>query len=57
MYIDFLKEDYSDKNIDEREGYIKRDKIHLGKIIEERIKSDIDKIIDRWRELDNMGYI
>jgi hypothetical protein len=57
VYIDFLKEDYLDKNTDEREGYIKRDKIHLGKIIEERIKSDIDSIVDRWWELDNIGYI
>lgn len=57
MYIDYLKNDYSDKSEHEREQYIKRDKKHLGSLIQERITNDIDNIVDRWFELDDVGYI
>lgn len=57
MYIDYLKNDYSDKTEQEKEQYIKRDKRHLGGLIQERITNDIDNIVDRWYELDDVGYI
>ena len=57
MYIDYLKNDYSDKSELEREQYIKRDKKHLGRLIQERITNDIDNIVDRWFELNDVGYI
>ena len=57
MYIDYLKNDYSDKTEQENEQYIKRDKRHLGGLIQERITNDIDNIVDRWYELDDVGYI
>ena len=57
MYIDCLKNDYSDKTEQEKEQYIKRDKRHLGGLIQERITNDIDNIVDRWYELDDVGYI
>lgn len=57
MYIDYLKNDYSDKTEQEKEQYIKRDKRHLGGLIQERITNDIDNIVDRWYELDDIGYI
>lgn len=57
MYIDYLKNDYSDKTEQEKAQYIKRDKRHLGGLIQERITNDIDNIVDRWYELDDVGYI
>lgn len=57
MYIDYLKNDYSDRSELEREQYIKRDKKHLGSLIQERITNDIDNIVDRWFELNDVGYI
>ncbi len=57
MYIDYLKNDYADKTDSEKEQYIKRDKKHLGSLIQERITNDIDNIVDRWYELDDIGYI
>ena len=57
MYIDYLKNDYSDKNESEKSEYIKRDKKHLGALIQERITNDINNIVERWYELDDVGYI
>lgn len=57
MYIDYLKNDYSDKTEQDREKYINRDKKHLSGLIQERITNDIDNIVDRWYELDDVGYI
>ena len=57
MYIDYLKNDYSDKTKQDREQYITRDKKHLRGLIQERITNDIDNIVDRWYELDDIGYI
>lgn len=57
MYIDYLKNDYSDKNENEKSEYIKRDKKHLGSLIQERITNDINNIVERWYELDDVGYI
>lgn len=57
MYIDYLKNDYSDKTKQDREQYITRDKKHLKGLIQERITNDIDNIVDRWYELDDIGYI
>lgn len=57
MYIDYIKNDYSDKPESERSDYINRDKKHLGGLIQERIANDIDNIIERWYELNDVGYI
>lgn len=57
MYIDYLKNDYSNKKEQEREEYIARDKKHLAGLIQERITNDIEHIVDRWYELDDIGYI
>lgn len=57
MYIDYLKNDYSDKSETEKEEYVKRDKKHLGALIQERITNDINNIVDRWYELEDIGYI
>lgn len=57
MYIDYIKNDYSDKPESERSSYISRDKKHLGGLIQERIANDIDNIIERWYELNDVGYI
>ena len=57
MYIDYLKNDYSNKNEQERQEYIARDKKHLAGLIQERITNDIEHIVDRWYELDDIGYI
>lgn len=57
MYIDFIKNDYSNKSKNEAVEYIERDKVHLGKIIQERITNDIKDIADRWYQLDDIGYI
>jgi hypothetical protein len=56
MYIDFLKNDYSDKSVSEASRYIEQDKIQLGKIIQERIRNEIAEIAERWYELDDIGY-
>ena len=57
MYIDYLKNDYSNIKEQEREEYIARDKKHLAGLIQERITNDIEHIVDRWYELDDIGYI
>ena len=57
MYIDYLRNDYSDKGEQEKREYINRDKKHLAGLIQERITNDIDCIVDRWYELDDIGYI
>lgn len=57
MYIDYLKNDYSNKSEQERQEYIDRDKKHLAGLIQERITNDIEHIVDRWYELDDIGYI
>lgn len=56
MYIDYVKNDYSDKSEFEADQYIEQDKIHLGKIIQERIRNEIGEIAERWYELDDIGY-
>lgn len=56
MYIDYLKNDYSNKSEQERQEYIDRDKKHLAGLIQERITNDIEHIVDRWYELDDIGY-
>lgn len=43
MYLDYIKANYSDKPEDEREKLIKRDKNHLGKIIQDRVTKDIEE--------------
>lgn len=57
MYIDYLKQDYSDKPEEKRQKYIDRDKNHLATVIQERIANDIKNIVDRWYELNDVGYI
>lgn len=57
MYIDFLKNDYSDKPEQDRDEYINRDKKNLGGIIQEKISNDINNIVERWYELNDIGYI
>ncbi|WP_313891678.1 hypothetical protein [Psychrobacillus sp.] len=56
MYIDYIKETYSDKENEDINLYVQRDKGHLGKIILENIRNDIDDIVDRWWELESVGY-
>ncbi|MEB9946763.1 hypothetical protein P4K84_22380 [Bacillus cereus] len=56
MYIDYIKETYSDKEKEEIDLYVQRDKNHLGKIILENIRNDIENIVERWWELENVGY-
>lgn len=57
MYIDYLKNDYSQNNEQEKQEYIARDKKYLAGLIQERIANDINSIVDRWYELDDIGYI
>lgn len=57
MYIDYLKQDYSDKPEEKRQKYIDRDKNHLATVIQERIANDIKNIVDRQYELNDVGYI
>ncbi|PQP87450.1 hypothetical protein [Paenibacillus sp. AR247] len=57
MYIDLIKNDYSELDQLEASEYIKRDKKHLEKLIQERIRNDINNIVDRWYDLDNIGVI
>lgn len=57
MYIDYLKNNYSDKNDIQKEEYIIRDKKHLGGLIQERIANDINNIVERWYDLKDIGYI
>ena len=48
MYIDFIKNDYSNISKEKRDGYINRDKKELQNIIRERIDKDLPNIVDRW---------
>ena len=57
MYLDCLKQDYKDKSEDERKLYIERDKKCIGSIIREKIANDIDNIVERYYEFDDIGYI
>ncbi|MBN6889599.1 PAB1-binding protein PBP1 [Cytobacillus horneckiae] len=57
MYIDFIKANYSDKMEADQQEYIERDKKHLGRIIQDRITEDIEKIVERWYALDDIGFI
>ncbi|HFK1739873.1 DUF4145 domain-containing protein [Bacillus thuringiensis] len=57
MYLDFIKNDYTDKNKEELEQYINRDKSHLAKIIQTKITRDIENIVERWYELEDIGLI
>ncbi len=56
MYIDYIKENYSDKDNEDINLYVQRDKSHLSKLILEKIRNDIDNIVDRWWELESVGY-
>ncbi|MGL4875607.1 MAG: DUF4145 domain-containing protein [Clostridium sp.] len=55
MYIDFIKSNYSDVQDKRRNEYIERDKKILGNLIRERISNDIDQIVTRWYELEDIG--
>lgn len=55
MYIDFIKNNYLDIEEDRRSEYIERDKKELGRFIKERISNDIDKIVTRWYEIEDIG--
>ncbi|MEJ9115923.1 hypothetical protein LAV76_24470 [Bacillus paramobilis] len=57
MYLDFIKNDYKDKSKEELEQYINRDKNHLAKIIQTQITKDIENIVERWYELEDIGLI
>lgn len=57
MYIDFIKNDYSELDQVEASEYVNRDKKHLEKLIQERIRNDIYNIVDRWYDLENIGVI
>ncbi|SFG83674.1 hypothetical protein [Oribacterium sp. WCC10] len=56
-YIDHIKVDYSDQTDELRKEYIKRDKKYLAQIIQDRIAKDIDNIVNRWYELNDIGHI
>lgn len=57
MYIDYIKDSYPEKNPDVREKFIARDKKHLASVIQDRITSDVENIVGRWYELDDIGLI
>jgi len=57
MYLDFIKADYKGKSPEDIELYIARDKRHLGKIVQSHISEEIEEIVDRWYELDDIGVI
>lgn len=57
MYIDFIKEDYSNKTDEERKVYIERDKKALEAIIREKIAGQARDIVDRWYQLTDIGFI
>lgn len=57
MYLDLIKDEYSEKSIEERGRFIERDKKHLADIIQTRITDDIENIVNRWYELDDIGVI
>ncbi|MGX8177332.1 DUF4145 domain-containing protein [Exiguobacterium artemiae] len=58
MYMDFLKGNYEDiKDLKEKELLINRDKKHLEKIVQDRITYDIENIVNRWYEIDDIGLI
>lgn len=57
MYLDCVKQDYSDKPKERQQEYIDRDKRNLASIVQLRIASDISNIVDRWYKLDDIGYI
>ena len=57
MYIDYLKQNYKDKPENERAAYIERDKKCIGNIIREKIANDIENIVNRYYEFDDIGYI
>lgn len=57
MYIDYLKNDYSEMPEKKRGEYITRDKKYLGGLIQERVTNDIENIVERWYELNDIGYI
>ncbi|UAL54474.1 DUF4145 domain-containing protein [Metabacillus dongyingensis] len=57
MYLDYIKADYSNKSEKERKEFVNRDKKHLGKIVQSRITEDIEYIVERWYELEDIGVI
>lgn len=57
MYLDFLKADYSNELESKRKDFIERDKKHLGRIIQDRVTTDIEDIVERWYSLEDIGVI
>lgn len=57
MYIDFIKNNYSDIPDDERQAYIDRDKKALVGIIQEKIAHDAENIVERWYKLSDIGFL
>lgn len=57
MYLDFIKNNYEDKEPSQREAYIARDKTALSEILQDKISKIVEQIVDRWYELDDIGYI
>ncbi|WP_066872184.1 DUF4145 domain-containing protein [Clostridium mediterraneense] len=55
MYIDFIKNNYLDIEEGRRSEYIERDKKVLGNLIRQRISNNIDEIVTRWYELEDIG--
>ncbi len=56
-YIDLMKADYSGQPEDIKKESIIRDKKNLAMIIQEKIAKDIDNIVDRWYELEEIGIV
>lgn len=57
MYLDFIKNNYEDKEPSQRVAYIARDKTALSEIVQDKISKTVEQIVDRWYELDDIGYI
>lgn len=57
MYLDYIKNDYSDKTDEEAEQYVERDKKHLARVLQAKVTHDIENIVERWYELDDIGFI
>lgn len=43
VYLDYIKVNYEDKSLLEREKSIQRDKLHLGEIKQSKIRKGLDK--------------
>lgn len=57
MYVDFIKQDYSNQKDDDRKACIERDKCALEAIIREKIAGQAREIVDRWYQLTDIGFI